>query len=302
MFINMNIRDYQYILAVAETGHFGKAAEQCNVSQPTLSMQIKKFEERNQIKIFERTTKSVTLTHEGERLMPLIHRVFKAHNTVIETAKFIADPDTITLKIGGFPTLAPFLFPHVMPEIVNAMPAAKMFLVEERSATLLEMLENHDLDAAFLALPLEDQYSQMITVPVLNEPFYVAVPTKHPLASRSELDLPELKEETLLLLEDSHCLSGQALAVCNWVQPAQSNGVDFRATSIETLRQMVANGLGITLMPEMARGLNDDGITYVPISPEARAGRKIGLVWRSSFPYADTLHKIATIVQDNFKK
>lgn len=290
----MNLRDYKYIMTVAETQHFGKAADLCHVSQPTLSMQIKKFEDRYQIKLFERDNKNVSLTREGEQLIAKIQNILNAQDELEETIQHLKSPDTGEYLIGAFPTLAPFLLPKVMPEFGLHFPKIKFYLIEERSPDLIQQLLQHKLDAIFLALPLEEE-KHLEYMPLFSEDFYVALPKTHDLATSTNLQLDDLRDETLMLLEESHCLSGQALEACAWAGVQKTH--DFRATSIETLRQMVANGLGITLIPEMAIDPTDPKICYLPLKSTSKAGRTIGLVWRKNYPHREFLKKIGALVQ-----
>jgi LysR family hydrogen peroxide-inducible transcriptional activator len=294
----MSLRDYEYILTVARERHFGRAADICNVSQPTLSMQIKKWENRHELQLFERTNKTVALTHDGEKIIRHIKTVINAERSLNEEIRKLQSPDSGEYIIGAFPTLAPFLLPRIMPEISNDFPNVKLYLIEERSADLIERLEDHSLDAAFLALPFAEQ-DHYTVMELFSEPFYAALPIGHPLAKHTALELADLKDEKLLLLEDSHCLSGQALEVCEWAGLKSAH--DFRATSIETLRQMVASGLGITLIPEMAVDPQHNRIAYIPLSGTPAPGRRIGLVWRKHFAHADFLQNIGKIVESRIK-
>lgn len=293
----MSLRDYQYILAVARERHFGRAAALCNVSQPTLSMQIKKWEDRHGIQLFERSHKNLSLTREGEKIIPRLQSIINAEATLNEEIRKLQSPDDGEYVIGAFPTLAPFLLPQIMPEISGDFPNVKLYLIEERSPDLIARLENHSLDAAFLALPFDGQ-ARYHVMELFSEPFYAALPRNHRLANKKQLKLTDLKGEKLLLLEDSHCLSGQALEVCEWSGLKAAH--DFRATSIETLRQMVAGGLGVTLIPRMAVDPAHKHIIYVPLAGNPGPGRRIGLVWRKNFAHDDFLEEIGKIVQSRF--
>lgn len=295
----MSLRDYEYIKAVAELGHFGLAAKRCHVSQPTLSMQIKKFEDRHQIQLFERDNKNVHLTKEGQVVIKQIETVLQAQSELINTVNHLKNPNSGEYILGAFPTLAPFFLPQIMPSLVKDFPKIKFFFSEERSPDLIEQLSEHKLDAIFLALPLENE-TKFEYVPLFTEEFFVALPKGHPLSSAKTINLKDLKNETLMLLEDSHCLSGQALEACQWAGLKRTH--DFRATSIETLRQMVANGLGVTLVPKMAIRKDDPGIIYKPLDKTSKAGRTIGLVWRKGYPHTDLMQRFATIIQNVYRK
>ena len=290
----MSLRDYQYILTVAQTRHFGQAAKICHVSQPTLSMQIKKCEERFGISIFERNNKNVCITRDGKKLLNHIEAVLNAQRSLEDEIKTLQNPKNRSYIIGAFPTLAPFLLPRILPLITRQFPENKLYLIEERSAGLLDRLDRHELDAAFLAAPFEHQEKYQ-SEPIFSEPFFVALPRDHPLSHRKDVHLHELGNEKLLLLEESHCLTGQAVDACEWHGLKPSH--DFRATSIETLRQMVASGLGITLMPKIAiTGQNKD-IIYLPLADTPRPGRDIRLVWRKNYAHGDFMKQISQIIQ-----
>tara|TARA_B100000686_G_C16719701_1_gene934175 strand:- start:166 stop:1041 length:876 start_codon:yes stop_codon:yes gene_type:complete len=290
----MNIRTLEYILAVYETGHFAKAAEKCNVSQPSLSIQIKKFEEQYGIKLFERDNKNFHTTRHGETLIQKISGIVSQFHDMEKTALRLANPDSGDLYIGAFPTLAPFYIPKVMPHIVKALPKFKFYLIEERSPRLIEQLQNGELDAALLALPIEEKHNFHVQT-LFQEDLLAAVPANHTLAQRKNIALADLRGEALLLLEDSHCLSGQALEACEWA--GLSHRHDFRATSIETLRQMVANGMGITLLPRMACDANRKDVAYIEIT-DKNAKRTIGLVSRKGSSQDRILDKMADILKN----
>ena len=189
---DMNIRTLEYILAVYETGHFAKAAEKCNVSQPSLSIQIKKFEEQYGIKLFERDNKNFHTTRHGETLIQKISGIVSQFHDMEKTALRLANPDSGDLYIGAFPTLAPFYIPKVMPHIVKALPKFKFYLIEERSPRLIEQLQNGELDAALLALPLEEKQNFHVQT-LFQEDLLAAVPANHTLAQRKNIALADLR-------------------------------------------------------------------------------------------------------------
>lgn len=290
----MNLRIYQYILAVAELEHFGKAAQRCHVSQPTLSQQIKKYEDYAGITLFERDNKNVRLTRIGQTLVPLIKNILDADKRLTDTIQHLKKPEDGKLILGAFPTLAPFYIPSIMPAINKNLPNLKIYWVEERSPDLIAQLKNGNIDAAFLALPLESD-DGLVVRPLFEEPLLAAVPKSSAFSTRKNLSLKDLKSEPLLLLEDSHCLSGQALEACEWA--GHTNRHDFRATSIETLRHMVGSGLGITLVPQMAVPPSSDSVSYVALKDRS-ARRTIGIVYRKTSPLISLLDKIIAIIKD----
>lgn len=272
----MNIRDLKYLVAIAEHHHFGKAAESCFVSQPALSMQLKKLEKILGVQLIERTNKSVFLTEIGKEITQQARDILSRVDEMREFANQSTDPFSGELRLGVIPTLAPYLLPHIMPGITKIFPKLTLYLLEETTSNLLTKLSQGKLDAALLALPLIDEdYS---TLPLFEEEFLLAVPANHVLAKRKIIKLSDIENKTLLLLEDGHCLRDQALSVCQRVNVSESKS--FRATSLETLRHMVLSKAGITLIPKLACGKND-GICYLPFhSP--KPARTIGIIWRAS--------------------
>ena len=276
----MNLRDLKYLVALAELRHFGKAAEACFVSQPTLSMQIRKLEEELGVALFERAPRKVMLTPAGQDMVQRASRILAEVEQMKEAARRSKDPEAGTLRLGVFPTLGPYLLPHVVPQLRERFPQLELQLVEEKSDILLQRLREGRLDAALLALPLHDE--QLHAEFLFEEPFVFAAPAQHPLAQGAMLSMDELTDETLLLLEDGHCLRDQALDVCRLSGAQEKAG--FRATSLETLRQMVAAGAGVTLLPALAvlaPVAQPRNIRLVPFR-DPPPSRRIALVWRKS--------------------
>jgi LysR family hydrogen peroxide-inducible transcriptional activator len=270
----MNLRDMQYLTAVADLQHFGKAAERCHVSQPTLSMQIKKLEESLGVTIFERSNKQLLITSAGEKILPHVRRLLAELEEIKQIAKTAQDPLAGDFTLGAFPTLAPYFLPKILPAIGKALPKLKLWLVEEKTDVLLEKLKKGTLDAALIALPIADE--SLESQWLCDDDFVLAVPPPHPLAKKRMIHPKDIQNECLLLLDEGHCLRHQALEVCSLIGSSEHQG--FRATSLETLRQMVAAGVGITLLPTLALR-KDDGIATIPFAPPAPS-RSIGLVWR----------------------
>lgn len=285
----MNLRDLQYFIAVADLGHFGRASEQCCVSQPTLSGQLRKLEEYLGHSLFERTTRSVTLTPFGREALSLARRVIGDCSAIERKARELDDPFTGPVSLGAFPTIGPWLLPRLTPSLRRQYPRSPFYLIEEKSPVLQQRLEDEQLDAAILSLP---QTSSILTaVPLFSEPFLAALPEDHPWAGREQIEQNELAQTRLLLLEDGHCLRDQALEICSLQQ--HDALTDFQATSLETLRQMVRLGTGITLIPGLAVPDHPEpGIRYVPIADQA-ARREIALCYRSTHPRAIFLNELA---------
>ena len=290
----MNLRDLRYLVALAETRHFGQAAERCFVSQPTLSAQIKKLEQRLGVQLVERHHRGLILTDVGEEVVVRARRVVQEADQIVELARSRHDPMAGTLKVGLIPTLGPYLLPFVVPVLTERFPRLRLLLFEYQTAPLLQHLREGGLDLGLLALPVAGE--ALATRLLFDEPFLVALPAAHPLAGRSRLDLSDLQGEVLLLLEDGHCLRDQALEACALAGVQESQ--DFRATSLETLRQMVAAGTGVTLLPQLAvhQPVADASLLAIrPFRPPEPA-RHIGGVWRKNNPRRETLDNICDVV------
>lgn len=290
----MNLRDLKYLVALADLRHFGKAADACFVSQPTLSTQIRKLEDELGVVLVERAPRKVMLTAAGLDVVQRARRIVADVEQMREAARRSRDPESGTLRLGVFPTLGPYLLPHVMPTLRARFPQLELLLVEEKSDELLQRLREGKLDAALLALPLHDD--QLHAEFLFEEPFVLAAPQQHPLAGRSALDANELSDETLLLLEDGHCLRDQALDVCRLSGAREKSG--FRATSLETLRQMVAAGVGVTLLPALSVHepiAQPANIRLVPFRGTAPS-RRIALVWRKSSALDAFLHQLGDAI------
>jgi len=283
----INTRDLQYLIALSEIKHFGKAAEACFVSQPALSMQIKKLEETLGVQLLERTNKSVMLTDQGMIIAERAKLIINQIDEIKEIAKSAKDPFSGEIRIGIFPTLAPYLLPLIIPPLSKIYPKLSFYLIEEQTAHLIEQLKDGKLHAAFLATPVEENtFTHSV---IFDEEFLLAVSANHRLAKSKSIRQQDLKGENVLLLEQGHCLRDQALELCHRMQVSENQ--NFRATSLETLRQMVIAGVGITLVPKLAC-IPGKNIAYIPlISPKPR--RTIGLFWRKSSAKQGLLHQIA---------
>lgn len=283
----MNIRDLQYFLAVAELQHFGKAAEQCCVSQPTLSGQIKKLEEQLGVTLLERTNRRVMLTDSGEQIARAARRIMGEVETIQDVALSNQNPLSGRFRLGAFPTLASYIFPGLVSKTRKSLPDLRLILVEEKTAVLLDKLTHGDIDAALLALPINDDF--LVNQPLFDDEFLLAVPAGHELAAEQEIDQAMLKNRRLMLLEEGHCLRDQALDVCQLNNIAEAQ--DYRAASLETLRQMVKAGSGITFMPKIAIQPEESGIRYIPFTSPAPF-RTIGLVWRKTSARSEVIDRL----------
>ena len=290
----MNLRDLNYLVALADHKHFGRAAAASFVSQPTLSTQIKKLEDELGVTLIERAPRRVMLTAVGHEIADRARRIVAEVEQLKETARRTLDPEAGSMRLGLFPTLAPYLLPHVVPTIRKRFPRLELLLVEEKTDALLKLLRDGRLDAALLALPVQDQ--QLHVEPLFEEPFLLAVPQSHRLAKRKQLRLDEIANESLLLLEDGHCMRDQALDVCHLSGAAEKAG--FRATSLETLRQMVAANVGMTLLPALSVQPPvpvQDAIHLIPFAGRAPS-RRIAMVWRHSSAMGAFLSQLAALI------
>ena len=261
----MNIRDLQYLIAIADHCHFGKAAEACFVSQPALSMQLKKLESTLGVQLIERSSKFILLTEAGKLITEHARDIICRVDTVKAIAKQSKDPLSGELRLGVIPTLAPYLLPYIIPGLSKSLPNLKIFLIEQQTEQLVDKLKQGKIDSALIGLPTSDD--DHVTLPLFEEELLLAVPENHPLANRKRVKYSDLADKVLLLLEDGHCLRDQALSLCHATNASADKS--FQATSLETLRHMVASKAGITLMPNLSIRKND-GICYYLLTRQNR--------------------------------
>ena len=291
----MNLRDLEYLVAVAEHRHFGRAAAACYVSQPTLSTQLKKLEGELDVALIERNPRQVLLTPVGEQVVARARSLLGEAEAIRGIARQAKDPRAGLLRLGIFPTLAPYLLPHVVPHLRRRFPDLELLLVEEKSEVLLDQLRHGRLDAALLALPVPG--AGLDWEPLFREEFLLAVPVGHPLAGDGPVGVDALEREHLLLLTEGHCLREQALEVCEHAGAQEYAG--FQATSLETLRHMVAAGVGVTLLPLLSvrppvpRAASITLMTFTDPAPY----RDIGLFWRAAGVHTELLGEVAEVLR-----
>ncbi len=296
----MNLRDLKYLIAVADHRHFGRAAEACCVSQPTLSGQLKKLEDYLGVVLFERTNKSVVTTPAGQAILRHARLAVEQAEAIQEVAEAHRDPMAGSLRLGVITTLSPYLMPLVLRPLGERHPGLRLVLSEEMTAVLLGRLRDHGVDAALLATPVDD--GDLEAIPLFDEPFWVAYPPRHPLAELGEISARDLARGDLLLLTDGHCLAEQARSLCGAAAlPRSPEASDLRATSLETLLHLVSAGFGTTLVPALAirkSWLTERGIIVRPLRfPEAR--RTVRLVYRRAFPRVQALNALAQVIVDH---
>ena len=293
----MTLRELRYLVALADLGHFGRAAKACHVSQPTLSTQLKKLEDSLGVTLFERTNKTLRITPIGEQIVAKARWVLSEADSIIELARRRSGPLTGPLDLGVIPTLGPYMLPWLLPPLERAYPDMRLVVHEDLTDRIVDQLKGHQLDAALLALPVND--AELNALPIFDEPFFLVLPRGHRLVGASAVNQSDLRQEHLLLLREGHCLRDQALEVCSFENPpGGSGGTDIRAASLETICRMVDAGMGCTLLPAMA--LTGAGHRSFEVCPlDAEAFRRIGLVWRQSYPRTLDLQYLAETIRRN---
>lgn len=299
--IFMTLTELKYIVAVARERHFGRAAESCFVSQPTLSVAIRKLEDELGVVLFERGGSEVGITPIGERIVAQAQKVLEESALLKEIARQGHDPLSGPLRLGVIYTIGPYLLPRLMPTLIARAPQMPLLLQENFTHRLLELLRQGELDCAIMALPLPD--SGLAMHPLYDEPFVVAVPKTHPWANRTSITSTELKEETMLLLGTGHCFRDQVLEVCPELSrySPSSDGIQrtFEGSSLETIRHMVAAGIGVTVLPITSvpqKPTADDLLSYIPFEAPA-PDRRVVLAWRKSFPRPAAIHELIAAIK-----
>ncbi|NYT83186.1 LysR family transcriptional regulator [Alcaligenaceae bacterium] len=296
----MTLTELKYIVAVARERHFGRAAEACFVSQPTLSVAIRKLEEELGVVLFERGGAEVGITPIGLRVVAQAQRVLEEGANLREIARQGHDPLAGPLRVGVIYTIGPYLLPRLVPTQIDSTPQMPLVLQENYTARLLELLRQGEIDCAIVALPLPD--AGLAVQPLYDEPFYVAVPKSHPWATRKEIDASALKDETMLLLGSGHCFRDQVLEVCPEFSrfSAASEGIQrtFEGSSLETIRHMVAAGIGVTVLPASSlavAGKENELLAFIPFKKPV-PDRRVVLVWRKSFPRAAAIDALIAAI------
>ena len=296
----MTLTELKYIVALAREKHFGRAADACHVSQPTLSVAIKKLEEELEVKLFERSASEVTVTPLGDEIVRQAQSVLEQAAAIKEIARRGQDPVSGALVLGVIYTIGPYLLPELVRQSIARTPQMPLVLQENFTVRLLEMLRTGEIDCAVLAEPFPD--TGLAVAPLYDEPFMAAVPSTHPLAAQKSVSAAQLKSETMLLLGAGHCFRDHVLEVCpefaRFASNAEGIRKSFEGSSLETIKHMVASGMGVTLVPRLSvprdalqpatrrRKSDETYIRYLPVresdgSPPPT--RRVVLVWRRSF-------------------
>ncbi len=298
----MTLTELKYIVAVARARHFGHAAEACFVAQPTLSVAIKKLEDELGVTLFERGGSEVSVTPIGAQIVAQAERVLEQTAAIKELAKQNKDPLAGPLRLGVIYTIAPYLLPPLVKIMIDKVPQMPLVLQENFTTKLIEQLRQGELDAAIMALPLPDHGLMVQTL--YDEPFVIAVPEHHPWAGRREIPAEDLKKETMLLLGNGHCFRDQVLEVCPEMARFSSggNGMQrtFEGSSLETIRHMVASGIGLTVLPRASvKDMNDPNglIRFIPFSTPVPS-RRVVIAWRKSFTRRAAIEAICRAVAE----
>ncbi|AHV93515.1 LysR family transcriptional regulator [Bordetella holmesii] len=296
----MTLTELKYIVAVARERHFGRAAEACFVSQPTLSVAIRKLEDELGVTLFERGGAEVGVTPIGQRIVAQAQKVLEESASIKEIARQGHDPLEGPLRVGVIHTIGPYLLPRLVPEQIARTPQMPLLLQENFTVRLVELLRQGEIDCAIMALPLPE--AGLVTQPLYDEPFLVAVPHDHEWAQRKSIDAQDLKQQTMLLLGSGHCFRDQVLEVCPELSrfSATSDGIQrtFEGSSLETIRHMVAAGIGVTVLPVTAVPEHPSSkslLSYVPFEGQAPT-RRVVLAWRRSFPRLTAVEALAQAV------
>ena len=287
----MTIRDLEYFVALAETRHFGQAAERCHVTQPTLSMQIAKLEQELGIRLFERDKRRVSLTDAGRQILTRAGSVLDGVNEIRDVARGLTGDLSGPMYLGVIPTIGPYLLPHLLPELRSIYPDVKLYLREDKTDQLVEQLQHSTLDAAILSLPLDTPDLDYDVF--FREELVAGLPKSHALARKKRVAMKDLADEPILLLEEGNCMRDQTLKLCRGSRPADPEG--YRASTIESLRQMVSAGMGCTFLPKLSTVGPFAKASPIAIRPlyAPTPRRDIALAYRKTYPKAASLKELA---------
>ena len=295
----MTLTEIRYIIAVADEKHFGRAASKCFVSQPTLSIGVKRLEIELGVTLFERSKSGVHLTAIAEQLVEKARHILREVDSFKELSNHLKDPFLAPLRIGAIYTIGPYLFPSLLPALKTAEPRLKLYIEESFTATLRQMLKKGQLDAIIVALPFTEPDIQVCEL--YTEPFEVLLPAKHPWSSEKSIPSKHLHTENVLLLGEGHCFRDQVIDAC----PALSKSVHGRdnvvaeGSSLETLRHMVASGLGVTVLPSSAAGLKNYAPGYLTTKPFTmpEPSRIVAVAWRKQFPRMEAIELLIDVIR-----
>ncbi|MFB9886163.1 hydrogen peroxide-inducible genes activator [Balneatrix alpica] len=295
----MTLTELKYIVTLAQEQHFGRAADRCYVSQPTLSVAVKKLEDELGVLLFERSKNAVRVTDMGEQIVRQAQRVLEESERIRELASAGKDQLRSPLRVGAIYTIGPYLFPHLVPQLQQAAPQMPLYIEENYTAVLRRKLRNGELDAIIVALPFTEP--DVVTLPLYDEVFVMLLPSKHPLAQEQEVKADQLKCSDMLLLGEGHCFRDQVLQACpSLKQASDPQQAITEGSSLETLRHMVASGFGVTILPQSAagEGLYAPGLLCTRPFSSPQPMRTVALAWRASFPRP----KAIDVLRDTIKQ
>ncbi|MBM6550587.1 hydrogen peroxide-inducible genes activator [Marinomonas ostreistagni] len=293
----MTLTELKYIVMLAEEQHFGRAADRCHVSQPTLSVAVKKLEDELGAAIFERSKSSVYITPLGEQIIKQSRRVLEQANMIKELASSGKNQLRGPLKVGAIYTIAPYLFPSMIPELKRLAEGMPLLIEEDLTENLRPKLRNGELDAIIVALPFREP--DVVTQPIYEEEFVVLMPKDHPWTELSHISTDQLTTDNLLLLGKGHCFSDQVMEACPMVGENELNEghTIVNGSSLETIRYMVSSGLGVTVLPKSAVAHLDENILAVRPFTEPAPKRTVALAWRASFPRPQAIDSLSLSIR-----
>ena len=295
----MTLTELRYIIAVADEKHFGRAASKCFVSQPTLSIGVKRLEDELGVTLFERSKTGVHLTAVAEQLVEKARKILHEVESFKELSDHVKDPFLAPLRVGAIYTIGPYLFPALLPALKSAEPRMKLYIEESFTGTLRQMLKRGQLDAIIVALPFTEPDIEVHEL--YTEPFEVLLPSNHPWASESSIPPKQLHTEHVLLLGEGHCFRDQVIDACPALSRSahERNNLVAEGSSLETLRHMVASGLGVTVLPASAAGLENYAPGYLATRPFSKPepSRTVAIAWRRQFPRTEAIDLLIDVIR-----
>ncbi len=294
----MTLTELRYIVTLAQEQHFGRAAERCHVSQPTLSVGVKKLEDELGVLIFERTKSAVRLTPVGEGIVTQAQKVLEQAQSIRELAQVGKNQLAAPLKVGAIYTVGPYMFPHLIPQLHRVAPDMPLYIEENFTHILRDKLRTGELDAIIIALPFQE--ADVLTKPLYDEPFYVLMPADHPWTAKETINAEMLNDKSLLLLGEGHCFRDQVLEACPTTRKGEApSHTTVESSSLETIRHMVASGLGVSILPLSAvesHHYSPDVLEIRPLTPPVPF-RTVAIAWRASFPRPKAIEILADSIR-----
>ena len=294
----MTLTELRYIVTLAQESHFGRAAERCHVSQPTLSVGVKKLEDELGVLIFERTQSAVRLTPVGEGIVTQAQKVLEQAQSIRELAQAGKNQLASPLKVGAIYTVGPYMFPHLIPQLHRVAPDMPLYIEENFTHILRDKLRTGELDAIIIALPFQE--ADVLTLPLYDEPFYVLMPANHPWSKKQTIDAEMLNDKSLLLLGEGHCFRDQVLEACPTTRKGEApSHTTVESSSLETIRHMVASGLGVSILPLSAVDSHHYSPGVLDIRPMTAPVpfRTVAIAWRASFPRPKAIEVLADSIR-----